>query len=315
MGRLAVIAIGGNSLIKSQEAQRVEDQHDAIRETMRHVADLIEMGYQVIVSHGNGPQVGFIMRRSEIAHKAVGLHPVPMVNCVADTQGSIGYQIQQSLFNELESRGLPAGCVSLITQVMVDPADPGFLDPSKPVGSFFNAAEAEEVRRDFPHWVLKEDAGRGWRRVVPSPRPMEIVELPIIRALLSGGFHLVAAGGGGIPVMRVPEGLLGVDAVIDKDLTSSLLAHQLGADLMIISTAVERIALNYGKPNQTDIGHMTAKQARKYVEQGHFAPGSMLPKVQAALEFLRIPGREVIVTSPKYIKDAVTRSMGTHITV
>ncbi len=315
MGRLAVIAIGGNSLIKSNNAQKVEDQHDAIRETMQHVADLIEMGYQVIVSHGNGPQVGFIMRRSEIAHAAVGMHPVPMVNCVADTQGSIGYQIQQTLFNELESRGLPGGCITLVTQVMVDPADPGFLNPAKPVGSFFDDAQADEVRRNFPHWVLKEDAGRGWRRVVPSPRPIEIIELPVIRALMSGGFNLVAVGGGGIPVMRTPEGLMGVDAVIDKDLASSMLADELGADLMIISTAVERIALSYGKPNQTDIGHMTVAQARNYIAQGQFAPGSMLPKVEAALEFLQAPDREVIVTSPEYIKDAVIKNMGTHITV
>ena len=315
MGKLAVIAIGGNSLIKSKELQSVSDQHDAIRETIAHVADLIQMGYQVIISHGNGPQVGFIMRRSEIAHKTAGMHPVPMVNCVADTQGAIGYQIQQSLFNELESRNLAANCVTLVTQVMVDPEDPGFLNPSKPVGSFFSEAEAADIRRDFPHWTLKEDAGRGWRRMVPSPRPIQIVELPAIRALMAGGFHLVAVGGGGIPVMRVPEGLLGVDAVIDKDLASSLLADELGADLMIISTAVERIALNYGKPNQTDIGHMTVAQAKKYIAQGQFAPGSMLPKVQAALEFLRTPDREVIVTSPEYIKDAVIKNMGTHITV
>ena len=226
--------------------------------------DLIEMGYQVIVSHGNGPQVGFIMRRSEIAHKAVGLHPVPMVNCVADTQGSIGYQIQQSLFNELESRGLPAGCVSLITQVMVDPADPGFVDPSKPVGSFFNEAEAEEVRRDFPPLGAQRGRRAGLAAggaFTPAHRDSGAAHHP--RTAVSGGFHLVGGGRrrhpGDAGAGRASGGGRGDR---QRPPPSSLLAHQLGADLMIISTAVERIALNYGKPNQTDIGHMTAKQTR-----------------------------------------------------
>jgi carbamate kinase len=313
MGKLAVLAIGGNSLIKNKERQKVEDQHQAIKETLRPVANLIVQGWQVLISHGNGPQVGFIMRRSEVAHQVTGLHMVPMVNCVADTQGSIGYQIQQSLNNKLANRGQKGQCVTVVTMVVVDKNDPGFKNPSKPVGSFFDDEQAAKTREEFPHWSLKEDAGRGWRRVVPSPEPKEIVEKKIIMDLLQKGYHLVAVGGGGIPVVRTPTGYQGVDAVIDKDLATSLLAWQIKADLMIISTAVERVALNFGKPDQEDIAHMTVAQAEQYISQGHFAPGSMLPKIQAAINYLKNGGKEVIITSPEYIKEAVTQGKGTHI--
>lgn len=311
--RLAFVAIGGNSLIKSKALQRVEDQHEAIRQTVTHVVDLIEQGYQVIISHGNGPQVGFIMRRSEVARQAVGLHLVPLVNAVADTQGSIGYQIQQSMNNEMAARELAGQCVTLVTQVVVDKADPAFLKPAKPVGEFFDDAQLADIRREYPEWSLIEDAGRGYRRVVPSPTPIEVVEKPIIESLLSSGYHVVAAGGGGIPVVRKGKALDGVDAVIDKDLVSSLLAGQLGAELLVISTAVEQVALNFGKPEQKFIGTMTASEAEEYIEQKHFAPGSMLPKIEAALQFLKNGGREVIITAPEYIKDAVLNGKGTHI--
>ncbi len=311
--KLVFIAIGGNSLIKSKKLQKVEDQHQAIKETVRHVADLIVQGYQVVISHGNGPQVGFIMRRSEVARQVTGLHLVPLVNVVADTQGSIGYQIQQSLNNELAGRNTAGQCVTVVTQVVVDREDPGFKKPAKPVGEFFDAQQLAEIRRDYPDWTLIEDAGRGFRRVVPSPKPREVVERPVIESLLDSGYHVVTVGGGGIPVVRTDEGLAGVDAVIDKDLASSLLANQLGAGLLIISTAVEQVALNFGKPDQMAIGKMTVAEAEQYIAEGHFAPGSMLPKIQSALSFLKNGGQEVIITAPEFIKEAVTMGRGTHL--
>lgn len=311
--KLAFVAIGGNSLIKSKELQKVEDQHDAIRETVKHVADLIGQGWQVLISHGNGPQVGFIMRRSEVARRETGLHLVPLVNVVADTQGSIGYQIQQALNNELGTRCLSGQCVTVVTQVVVDKDDPAFRSPAKPVGEFFEESQLEAIRREYPDWSLVQDAGRGYRRVVPSPAPHEIVERPVIESLLSAGYHVVAAGGGGIPVVRTGKDFEGVDAVIDKDLASSLLAEQLNADLLIISTAVKEVALNFGKADQEAIGTMTVSQAEVYIDQGHFAPGSMLPKMQAALKFLKSGGKEVIITAPEFIKEAVLSGSGTHI--
>jgi carbamate kinase len=311
--KLIFVAIGGNSLIKSKELKRVEDQHQAIRETVHHLADLIEQGYQLVISHGNGPQVGFIMRRSEVARRLTGLHPVPLVNVVADTQGSIGYQVQQSLNNELAHRGTKGQCVTVVTQVVVDADDPGFRQPSKPVGEFFDDGQVGAIRQDNPEWTLVQDAGRGWRRVVPSPEPLEIVERQVVETLLRSGYHVVTVGGGGIPVVHTEHGLEGVDAVIDKDLASSLLANQLHVGLFIISTEVEQVALNFGKPDQKVIATMTVGEAEQYIKEGHFAPGSMLPKIEAALRFLRGGGREVIITSPECLKDAVVSGRGTHI--
>ncbi len=311
--KLAFIAIGGNSLIKSKDQQTVEDQHQAIRETMCHVVDLIEQGYQTIISHGNGPQVGFIMLRSEVARRETGLHMVPLVNVVADTQGSIGYQIQQALNNELAARSIAGQSLTVVTQVVVDKDDPGFMNPSKPVGEFYDRLQIEGVRRDYPEWRLVEDAGRGFRRVVPSPEPLQVVEKPVIESLLRGGYHVVTVGGGGIPVVRTENGLAGVDAVIDKDLASSMLAGQLGAELLIISTAVEQVALNFGTADEMAISKMTVAEAEEYIADGHFAPGSMLPKVQSALRFLESGGREVIITAPEFIRDAVMAGRGTHI--
>ena len=311
--KLIFVAIGGNSLIKSKELKKVEDQHQAIRETVFHFADLIERGYQLVISHGNGPQVGFIMRRSEVSRRLTGLHPVPLVNIVADTQGSIGYQIQQSLNNELARRSVKGQCVTVVTQVLVDGNDPGFRKPSKPVGEFFDDQQVGAIRQDNPDWTLVQDAGRGWRRVVPSPEPREVVEKQVVVTLLQSGCHVVTVGGGGIPVVKTEHGLEGVDAVIDKDLASSLLAHQLDVGLFIISTEVEEVVLNFGKANQSPIKQMTVREAEQYVVEGHFAPGSMLPKIEAALRFLRGGGREVIITSPERLKDAVVSGRGTHI--
>jgi len=311
--KLALIAIGGNSLIKSKDLQTVEDQHQAIRETVSHVADLIEQGYQVVISHGNGPQVGFIMLRSEVARRETGLHLVPLVNVVADTQGSIGYQIQQSLNNELAARGQVGQSLTVVTQVIVDKNDPGFKNPAKPVGEFYDADQIDDIRRDYPDWRLVEDAGRGFRRVVPSPEPLEVFERPVIESLLQDGYHVVAVGGGGIPVVRTDQGLEGVDAVIDKDLASAMLAAQLGAGLLVISTAVEQVVLNFGTSAAKGIDKMTVAEAEQYIAEGHFAPGSMLPKIQSALRFLKGGGKEVIITSPEFIKEAVTQGKGTHI--
>jgi carbamate kinase len=248
-----------------------------------------------------------------VARRVTGLHLVPLVNVVADTQGSIGYQIQQSLNNELADRNAAGQCVTVVTQVVVDRDDPGFKEPAKPVGEFFDAKQLAEIRRDYPDWTLVEDAGRGFRRVVPSPQPREVVERPVIESLLNSGYHVVTVGGGGIPVVRTDEGLAGVDAVIDKDLASSLLAAQLGAGLLIISTAVEQVALNFGRPDQMAIDKMTVAEAEQYIAAGHFAPGSMLPKIQSALSFLKAGGQEVIITAPEFIKAAVTDGRGTHI--
>ncbi len=311
--KLVFIAIGGNSLIKNKTLRTVEDQHAAIRETVQGVADLIEQNFQVVLSHGNGPQVGFIMRRSEVARRETGLHLVPLVNVVADTQGSIGYQIQQSLNNALASRNIAGQCVTVVTQVVVDQDDPGFEEPSKPVGEFFDEDQLAEIRRDYPDWSIIEDAGRGFRRVVPSPKPLEVIERPVIESLLNSGYHVVTVGGGGIPVVRTDEGLEGVDAVIDKDLASSLLACQLNAGLLIISTAVEQVALNFGKPAEKPLSKISVAEAERYIAKGHFAPGSMLPKIQAALRFLKNGGLEVIITAPEFIKEAVTDGRGTHI--
>ena len=313
---LAVIAIGGNSLISDKNKKSVEDQYDAICETVKHIADCIESGHQVIITHGNGPQVGFIMLRSELARKQSGMHPVPLVSCVADTQGAIGWQIQMALANELLARKNKGKVVSLVTQVRVDPADPGFRNPDKYVGEFYEASEVPVLKAQNPDWVLKEDSNRGWRRVVPSPVPHEIVEIDAIRALLEDGFNLVTVGGGGIPVVRNSAGNLhGVDAVIDKDLASRLLANELKADLLVISTGVEKVCINYGRPDQRELDHVTAAELRAYYDQGQFPAGSMGPKVKAALDFLDNGGTKVIITNPESLKAALNEGGGTHVTL
>ncbi len=311
--KLAVVAIGGNSLIQDADRKSVEDQYQAICQTVEYIVDLIEAGYQVVVSHGNGPQVGFIMLRSEVAWKHTGLHMVPLISCVADTQGAIGYQIQQALNNALAKRSIKGNAVTVITQVKVDKNDEGFKNPTKPVGEFYTAEQVADIKAQYPDWVLKEDAGRGFRRVVPSPKPLEVVEQNAVEALIAQGFHVVTVGGGGIPVMETESGLEGIDAVLDKDLASSLLASKLEIPLLVISTAVPQVALNFGTPEQKNLGTVTVDEMQKYLDEGHFAPGSMAPKVTAALEFLRKGGKEVIITNPENIGDAIANGKGTHI--
>jgi carbamate kinase len=310
--RTAVIAIGGNSLITDKEHKTVPDQYQACAETCRHIAPLFrDPDLRLVITHGNGPQVGFILRRSELAAKE--LHMVPLDSCVADTQGALGYQIQMALFNEFRQIGLPKVAATVVTLCLVDKDDPAFKKPNKPIGSFLSKEQAEH-HRAADGWDVVEDAGRGWRRVVASPVPKAILELGAVKSLLDAGFVVVAAGGGGIAVVEDAAGTLtGAAAVIDKDHASSLLACQLGAELLVISTAVEKVCLAYGTPQQKDIDRMTLADARRYIAEGHFSPGSMLPKVQAVIAFLEGGGHEAIITDPAHIGLALEGKTGTHI--
>jgi carbamate kinase len=312
--KVAVVAIGGNSLIKDKQHQTVEDQYQAAKETTRHIADMIEAGWDVAIGHGNGPQVGFILRRSEIAHRVEGMHQIPLDVCGADSQGAIGYALQQNLQNELFRRGIKKPVATLITQVLVDKNDPAFLKPSKPIGSFLDEQDAQKRATDLG-WTVVEDAGRGWRRVVPSPLPKEVVELDSVQALIDSGVVVITVGGGGIPVIDDGQGnYTGTAAVIDKDYASSLLAQLIKADLLLISTAVEKVALNFGKPNQEWIDKMSLEEAKQYLAEGiHFAKGSMAPKVQAIIWFLEAGGKRAIITNPENIGRALKGETGTHI--
>jgi carbamate kinase len=310
--KIAVIAIGGNSLIKDTKHQSVEDQYEAATETCVHIADMIEAGYEVVIGHGNGPQVGFILRRSEIAAKAEGMHEVPLDVCGADTQGAIGYALQQNLQNELRRRGIHKSVATVVTQTLVDREDPAFKNPSKPIGGFMDETEARRREKEM-RWNVVEDAGRGWRRVVASPLPKEIVEIDAIKALINAGVIVISTGGGGIPVIRNDAGNLeGVAAVIDKDFGSSLLANNVGADLFVISTAVEKAALNFGKPEQKWLDKLTVSEAKKYLAEGtHFAKGSMAPKIQAIIRFLEGGGKQALITNPENIGRALKNETGT----
>jgi len=312
--KIAVIAIGGNSLVKDKAHQSVEDQFQAIKETSQHIADMIENGWTVAIGHGNGPQVGFVLRRSEIAYKVEGVHEVPLDVCGADTQGATGYGLQQSLYNEFLARGINKPVTTVITQVEVDANDPAFQNPVKPIGSFMDETEAAE-RKEKEGWDVIEDAGRGWRRVVPSPLPKRVVEEPAIKQLINGGTCVITVGGGGIPVVADESGALhGVAAVIDKDFASSLLGNVIGAELLIISTAVEKVALNFGKSNETWLDEITLEEAKSYLAEGiHFAKGSMAPKIQAVIWFLERGGKKAIITNPDNIARALRGESGTTI--
>lgn len=309
--KTAVIAIGGNSLISGKGKESLEDQHMAVFETTKHIADIIEAGYQVVVTHGNGPQVGFILARSDLA--AHEIHRISLVIAVADTQGAIGYEIQQSLDNEMLRRGKPSQTVSLVTQVLVDKDDPGFKDPTKFIGGFYEESQLDEIKKNHPGWVLKADSNRGFRRVVASPQPREIVELSAIESMIKAGFNVVTVGGGGIPVIKNDGYLEGVAAVIDKDLATCLLAEKLKSDLLIISTGVPQVSINFGKPNEEKLGTVKAEKMAQYLAEGHFPPGSMGPKIEAALNFLKNGGQEVIITDPQNLGVAVKDGKGTHI--
>jgi carbamate kinase len=308
--QVAVVAVGGNALIKEKGKATIPDQYAAASETMGHIASMIETGWEVVITHGNGPQVGFILRRAELSiHE---LHPVPLDYCGADTQGAIGYMFQRALRNEFKRRGMDKVASTVVTQVQVSADDPAFQNPTKPIGSFLDEPTAKERMAEGQQFV--EDAGRGWRRVVPSPLPINIVEAEAIHNLIKNGFVVIATGGGGIPVVENEAGnLVGIEAVIDKDFASSLLANLLEADLLLISTAVEKVALNYNTPDETWLDQMTLAEVKKYIEEGHFAPGSMKPKVQACIKFIESGGAKALITDPPNIPRALNGETGTWI--
>ncbi len=308
---IAVVAVGGNALIKDKSRQSVQDQYDCAKDTMSHIVDMIEKGWDVVVSHGNGPQVGFILLRSEIARGQ--LHEIPLDYCGADTQGAIGYMFQNALHNEFKSRGIDKHAATIVTQTIVDRNDPAFQNPSKPIGSFMDEAEAKK-REETEGWAVVEDSGRGWRRVVPSPIPTRIVEAPSIENLVKAGVTVVSVGGGGIPVVEDDQGKVsGVEAVIDKDFSSAILATMINADLFVISTAVEKVALNFNTPDEKYLDEMTVAEAKQYIEEGHFAPGSMLPKIQAIIKYLEKGGKKALITDPENIGNALEGKTGTWI--
>jgi carbamate kinase len=309
--KTAVIAIGGNSLIADKQHEDVPSQWKAVEETCKHVADMIGRGWNLVITHGNGPQVGFILRRNELA--AYEVHTTPLDIIGADTQGSIGYMISQALRNEFKRRGIDRPIASVVTQVLVDRNDPGFQNPTKGIGGFTTEDKAREFETDG--WRVIEDAGRGWRRVIASPIPLKIIELDAIRTLVDRGFIVVAVGGGGIPVIEDEDGnLVGARAVIDKDRATSLLARELKVDLFLISTAVPQVAINFNQPDQKWLDKMTAAEARQYYKEGHFKPGSMGPKIEAVLSFLEAyPQGKALITDPANIAAALDGKTGTWI--
>lgn len=310
--KLAVVAIGGNSLIGEGQRGTIPEQTDNALQTGRAIVDMVKRGWRVVVTHGNGPQVGFILRRSDLA---AGVLPrLPLDLCGADSQGGLGYIIGNSLQRAFAEEGMSSPVVSMLTRVVVDRDDPAFEAPSKPIGPFYSEEEAQGYR-EGEGWTMVEDSSRGYRRTVPSPRPKKIVELSPIRDLVEAGYVLVALGGGGIPVTETkPGNYVGAEAVIDKDFASSLLAAELGADLLLVSTGVPRVSINFNRPDQRNLEHMTLKDARRHMKEGQFPAGSMGPKIEAAINFLENGGPEVIVTSPETIPEALDGIAGTRIT-
>jgi len=306
-----VIAFGGNAILQKGQEGTVYEQFANTRLAIDRIMGLIRDGHEIVITHGNGPQVGFILRRSELARGE--LHEVPLDSCGADTQGAIGYQIQQALYNVTKDWEQRPGIATVVTQVLVDRDDPSFQKPSKPIGSFLSETEAR-AHQERDGWNVVEDAGRGWRRVVASPRPQQILELEAIRQLLAAGLVVVAVGGGGIPVALDADGTLrGADAVIDKDLATSLLARELQADTLVISTAVEKVYLDYRKPTQRALDRITLLEAKQHLAAGHFAAGSMKPKIEAVIEFLEAGGQEALITDPAHLVDAFEGRTGTWI--
>ncbi|BCL62479.1 carbamate kinase [Desulfomarina profundi] len=314
MKRRMVLAVGGNGLIKNGEHREIDDQLAAVQEIAGFIADIMQLGFAVTVTHGNGPQVGYIFRRSELAFEAGELHFVPLKNCVADTQGAIGYQLQESLHNTFHQRGMVEQPVAMVTMVEVDGNDPSFQNPTKPIGVFYPKQKVDSLLRKHSDWHIVYQKGRGYRRVVPSPRPIRIVEMEALKTMMDSGFVVIAAGGGGIPVDRDGDGnLVGVNCVVDKDLTAALMAIELKADLLVISTQVESVYLDFDSPQRKALQRLTVAEAYGRIGQGHFGPGTMLPKIEAALKFISHGGKEVIITSPENLVAAVQGKKGTRI--
>lgn len=309
--KLAVVAVGGNALIRDEQHRSIADQYDTARETVRYVVDMIEDGWRVVFTHGSGPQMGFILRRSELALHEVT--PVPMDYAGADLQGALGYMFVKALRNEFRRRGIEREAVAVVTQVLVDRDDPAFSDPTKPIGSPMDESTARKRAADHG-WHVKEDPGRGWRRVVPSPIPKSIVDLNVISHLVGAGYVVIACGGGGIPVIENGQGdIRGIEAVIDKDFASSLLARQLGADRLVVATGVERVALDYGKPTQKWLDRLTLAEAKQLYDRDQFDKGSMGPKIRAVIEFLEGGGAEGVITDPPHLAAALVGKAGTRI--
>ena len=307
MAERIVVALGGNALGKTPE-----EQLSLVRETARPIVDLVEAGYEVVIGHGNGPQVGMINLAMEFsANRGGGTPYMPFPECGAMTQGYIGYHLQQAIREELKARGIDRECVTVVTQVVVDADDPGFEKPTKPVGSFYTREEAEKIAAE-KGFTFVEDAGRGYRRVVPSPIPRRIVELKAVEQLVAAGDIVITVGGGGIPVVETERGLEGVAAVIDKDRASALLARDVKADRLIILTAVERVCVNFNRPDERALEHMTLEECEKYIAEGQFAPGSMLPKVQSCMDFVRSSeGGTALITSLSRAAEALEGKTGT----
>jgi len=312
--RTAVVAIGGNALLAGGGPATIQEQFDAARRLSVQLRELVAAGWKVVLTHGNGPQVGFILRRSDLVKQIEpDLPQLALDMCVADSQGSLGYILASSLQSELRASGMPQQVVAMLTHTVVSHDDPAFSAPTKPIGSFYDQATAEQLARDNG-WTIVEDSGRGWRRLVPSPNPVRIVEQDAIEALVDGGFLVVAAGGGGIPVTEDEEGrYTGVEAVIDKDFASAQLATSLGADLLWITTGVDRVAVDFGTPQQRALDVLDADEARRHLEDGQFPAGSMGPKISAALGFLEAGGREVLISSPDNLADALDGRTGTRL--
>jgi carbamate kinase len=309
---LTVLAVGGNSLIKEKNKIALSFQYESVKETSIYIADLVEAGLDLVLTHGNGPQVGFIYRRGEIAVTELPL--VPLDICAADTQGAIKYMFEKALSNEFRKRGIDKKITAVVTQTLVDGNDPAFENPSKPIGSFMSEEEAEAKKKESG-WEMMEDAGRGYRRVVPSPLPVEIIELEAIKLLVKNDYIVLAVGGGGVAVMRNEQGdLEGLEAIIDKDKASSLLARNIGAGNLIISTSVDEVYLNFGEKNQKALRNVSLPEIKKYLEEGHFKPGSMKPKIEATIEFLEGGGEKAIITSPENLLKAFKGEAGTTIT-
>lgn len=311
MAKRIVVALGGNAL-----GNTPEEQLELVRHTAKTIVDLAQDGYEVIVGHGNGPQVGMINLAMEFSCTKGGNTPyMPFPECGAMSQGYIGYHLQQAIQQELKARGIDKECAAVVTQVVVDANDPGFAKPTKPVGSFYTKEEADKIAAE-KGFTFVEDAGRGYRRVVPSPIPQRIVELKVVEQLVKAGDIVITVGGGGIPVVETEQGLKGVAAVIDKDRSSALLAQSIGADMLIILTAVDRVCINYNRPDQKELPTMTLEEAEKYIEEKQFAPGSMLPKVQSCMEFVKnnTHGGTALITSLQKAKVALQGETGTIIT-
>ncbi|MFZ3066148.1 MAG: carbamate kinase [Nitrospirota bacterium] len=311
MKQTVIISIGGNTLIRSSEKGIIEEQFEHTKAAISHVIKIIEKDYKVVITHGNGPIVGNILIRNEAAKNIIP--PMPLYICNADSEGGIGFMIQQTLYNQLKKKGIKRDVVTVVTQVVVDKNDPAFSNPTKPIGPFYTKADADILKRE-KGWAMIEDSNRGYRRVVPSPRPLKVIEADAIKKLAEAGAIVIAAGGGGVPVVELQNGdLTGVDAVIDKDLATSLLAKDIGAELFINLTQIDKVYINFGKANECGLNRMSVVDAKKYLTQGEFASGSMGPKIEAAIEFLEAGGKEVIITTPELIEKAMEGEAGTRI--